>query len=190
MSKIEERGFRWHGFDRQSWGRVREWDISKPCEYRDCKADVVFLLDVIEHCSNPGLAIRNLADVLEDGGSLILTTPNPKWSASRIQYFFRGVLSGFSEQDLVENYHVFTPWPHIMERFMRDAGLQIDYYATLDGCTSLFRADGRLFRPLRYMLNTIQTAIELRDRSARGMSYGMVARKVGGEPAPYSIEPC
>ncbi len=39
--------------------------------------EVVLLLDVIEHLSNVGVALTNIKKLIQKGGSLIITTPNP-----------------------------------------------------------------------------------------------------------------
>ena len=137
----------------------------------------MFLLDVIEHLVNPGLALRHISDAMEQAGVLILTMPNPRWSGSRMHYLFRGTLSGFTQQDLDENHHVFTPWPHVLQKFLRDAGLEIEAYVTLDGVARPFARPGKLFVPARYVLNLLQMGIERFDRSACGMSYALIARK-------------
>lgn len=41
--------------------------------------EVVVAGDVIEHVSNPGMFLDNIRRHLEDGGRLVITTPNAKW---------------------------------------------------------------------------------------------------------------
>jgi hypothetical protein len=152
--------------------------LDEPCSTNEGSAGAVLLLDVIEHCLNPGLALKNIAAVLQSNGRLILTTPNPRWSGSRIHTVFFGNPSGFTQRDLDENHHVFTPWPHILEKMLHDVGFEIDDYVTLDGKTGLFSSPGTLFLPARYLLNIGLMAIEKLDPSSCGMSYGLIARKV------------
>lgn len=184
MAVIREDGFDWYGFDRQPWRDVRKWDISEAFPYEEPKADTVLLLEVIEHSPNPGLALRNISDQIRAGGYLILTTPNPYWSGSRLNYFFRGIISGFSPQDLAENFHVFTPWSHVLERFMIDVGLQIEQYVTLEGRTKLFSRPGKLFVVARYFLNAVNIAFESLDSRSQGMTMAFVARKLKTTAVP------
>jgi hypothetical protein len=118
-------------------------------------------------------------------GLLVVTTPDPRWSVARIHLLLRGFLSGFSEHDLNENYHVLPIWLHVLERFLGEAGFRIRSYVTLDGRTSLFEAKGRLRGAARFMLNAIQILIETRDPSARGMSYGVLAEKTSSPNMEY-----
>jgi len=178
MRKIEDEGFLWHGFDLTAWRDIVRWDLTDPCPNNDVSAGAVLLLDVIEHCANPGLALRNIGAVMMTTGRLIITTPNPRWSGSRFHTFVFGTASGFTQQDLDENHHVFTPWPHILEKMLHDAGFEIDEYVTLDGKARLFSRPGTLFLPARYLLNVGLMAMEWLDPSSCGMSYGLVARKV------------
>jgi len=44
--------------------------------FKDKSFDIVTSIEVIEHVSNPDVALNELARVLKDDGTLILTTPN------------------------------------------------------------------------------------------------------------------
>ena len=178
LRKIESDGFKWHGFDLNPGDDIAKWDLTHPCPVTDRRAGAVLLLDVIEHCVNPGLALRNISAAMEPNGKLILTTPNLRWSGSRAHMLFRGLASGFTPLDLWQNHHVFPAWPHVLEKMLGDAGFQIEEYVTLDGWTSLFSRPGNMFPPSRYVLNLFLIAIERLDPAARGMSCGLIARKI------------
>ena len=105
--------------------------------------------------------------------------PNPRWSRSRLFSVWSGTPTCFTQDDLDLNHHVFVPWQHVLERLLRDAGFQVAQYATLDGRTTW---PGRPFNvryPLRLALALAMQAIERRDPSACGLSYGLVVRKSG-----------
>jgi len=167
------------GFDLEPAADVEKWDIEGTFPYEYPQTQVVTLLEVIEHLKNPGMCLKNIADVIEPGGYLILTTPNPKWSNSRLNLLFSGELNCFTQSDLDLNHHVFIPWTHILEKFIHDAGFEIVEYVTLDGRTIVF--DGTLFRGnvlKSFFARVIKKVIESRDPSSRGMSYGIVARRL------------
>jgi SAM-dependent methyltransferase len=138
--------------------------------------NLVLLLDVIEHLVNPGLALANIAQVLPPNGQLVITTPNPRWSRSRLWALLHGTLSCFTQQDLDSNGHVFPVWPHILEKMLHDSGFEIVEYVTLDGRTAWPRGPFSVRYPLRCLVTLAMMAIEKSDRSACGMSYGIVAR--------------
>ena len=173
MRRIESLGLIWRGFDRQPWRDVARWNLTDPCPVEE-KAGAVMLLDVIEHCVNPGMALMNVAAALKPNGRLILTMPNPRWSASRLHNLVFGIPSGFTKLDLVQNHHVFYPLPHVLEKLLNDAGLTVDEYVTLDGKSRLFR----------HRLSVVRVLIELIDKSACGMSFALVARKTANSPPP------
>lgn len=172
MSRIADLGLDWRGFDQEAWSRAKRWNLDEPCSERT-KAGAILLLDVIEHTYNPGLAMKHISAAMLPGARLILTVPNPRWSASRIFGLFRGYVSGFTPNDLAENHHVFTPWPHILAKLLAGAGLAVEDYVTLDGRSSPLRQRD----PARFLRAAIQAAIEARDPAAIGMSYAFVARK-------------
>jgi SAM-dependent methyltransferase len=157
---------------------AEKWDLEDPFPYTYPAPQMISMLEVIEHLNNPVICLKNIADVIAPGGYLILTTPNPKWSTSRVNLLAKGELACFSQSDLDDNHHVFIPWPHIVERFLTDAGFEIIEYATLDGKTNIFdkRLTG-LSIIKRLFSRIVKKAIERRDPTSCGMSYGVVAKK-------------
>lgn len=176
---VEKLGMTWVGFDLYPKSADTEkWDLEYPCPQPASMAKVVLLLDVIEHLGNPERGIRNIVSVLQLDGRLVLTTPNPLWSRSRVHAFLNGVPACFTQSDLDLNHHVFTPWPHILEKMLTDAGFEIDEYVTIDGKT---RWPGRplsLRYPIRFLHAGLNKMIERFDPSATGMSYALLARRV------------
>jgi hypothetical protein len=139
---------------------------------------IVFLLDVIEHCYNPGLAVANIADIMSPGAVLVLTTPNPRWSRSRLYALTTGYPACFTESDLSRNHHVFTPWPHVIEHLLTGAGFTIERYVTIDGTYSWPAFTLSAMYGVRIVHAAVNKFIEWHDRSACGMSYAVVARRI------------
>ena len=178
MQRIDDLGLSWHGFDLDPSPGSSRWDLNEPCPESSPSPGAAILLDVIEHCVNPGLALKNIAAVLPPGARLIVTVPNPRWSKSRTHALFYGYPVCFTQSDLDLNHHVFTPWPHILEEMLRDVGFVIDTYVTLDGKTSVLKRPISITYPVRCLLALGNVLIERIDRSACGMSYGLIASKV------------
>lgn len=168
------------GFDLDPITDITEkWNIEESFPYTYPPPQVVALLEVIEHLNNPGLCLKNIGSVLRPGGYLILTTPNPKWSTSRLSLFTTGNLTCFTPSDLELNHHVFTPWTHMVEKLLIDSGFEIAEYVTLDGKTTVF--DKTLFKGnilKKLAARIVKKIIEKRDPSSCGMSYGIVAKKI------------
>ena len=184
---IVDAGGEWLGYDlKPITDKVRKWDIEKPADTLFPKPTVVLMLDVVEHLCNPWCALQNVSDHLLPGGHLILTTPNPLWSRSRMWVLANGTPACFTQSDLDLNHHVFTPWPHIVERLLSDCGLTVTRYDTLDGRTQWPRGPITLRYPVRFGLACVNKWIESRDPAACGMSYGVVARKNLDQPSLLS----
>jgi SAM-dependent methyltransferase len=168
------------GFDLEPMEPATEkWNIEHPFPYSYPSPKVIALLEVIEHLSNPDLSLKNIGNLLKPGGYLILTTPNPQWSTSRLSLFSTGSLTCFTQADLDLNHHVFTPWLHVVEKLLTDAGFVIDEYVTLDGKTKVFDKTLRGGNILKKLFaRMVKKIIESRDPSSCGMSYGIVAKKV------------
>jgi SAM-dependent methyltransferase len=188
-SHAEAAGYKWFGFDLHPMlPSIAQWDMNLPF-VDDRRADIVLLMDVIEHTFNPGFAMQNVANLLKSDGRLVITMPNPRWSRARTLNLVSGFSACFTPHDLDVNHHVFATWPHIVLRLISDCGLELERYVTLDrheigakpiGLMSLVRAVEWLVR----------WGIELHDPSARGMSYALVVRhRTTGTEREASLSP-
>lgn len=171
--KVESLGGIWQPFDYiQKMDYSIIWDLNNPTPKNVSKAGMVIFLEVLEHLANPLLGIENIANHMEKGGILILTTPNPQSSKNRLTLLFKGVLYAFQEKHLIEN-HVFTPWEHIVRHFLESSGFEILEYAIVDTAYQNRKVTS-VKDAIKYFA---EKWIELRYEKARGMSYGMVAKK-------------
>lgn len=179
-SFVDRGGGEYHGFDlAPADNSIVRWDLSEPLDNTLPKAGVALLLDVVEHCDNPQLGLRHVSEALLPGGFLLLTTPNPRWSRSRLYAVSSGYPTCFTESDLQVNHHVFPAWPHILQHHLEKVGLRAEEYVTLDGWTRWPRSPLNLRYPLRLLLAASMKVIETHDPSACGMSYALLARKTG-----------
>lgn len=156
---------------------IASWDLKDPPRSAWELGGIALLLDVIEHCDNPWLSMQHISQMLLPGGYLVVTMPNPLWSRSRYYAFATGNLCCFTQSDLDLNHHVFTPWPHMLQKMLSDAGFDVIRYVTLDGKTKLPRPKVTWRYPLRLAFACANIAIERLDAAACGMSYGVVAIK-------------
>jgi SAM-dependent methyltransferase len=58
---------------------VHEHDLTRPWPFEEGSADVVVLLDVLEHLSDPVGTLRHIHRVLKPGGKVVLTVPAHPW---------------------------------------------------------------------------------------------------------------
>lgn len=175
---VEEAGLRYTGFDiAPAEPGVVRWDLNEPCPLDGAQAGLVLLLEVTEHLLNLGLAMRHIGDVIVPGGYLLLTTPNPRWSRSRLHALVTGFPSCFTQSDLDLNGHVFPVWPHVMEHVLTGAGFVIEDYNLLKAPTAWPPFSLSLHYPLRLGHTIANKLIEARDPSAAGYAYAVLARK-------------
>jgi SAM-dependent methyltransferase len=159
--------------------QVREWDIENPFPYAET-ADIIIFLEVIEHLNNPWLSMRNIYNVLNDQGHIIISTPNPGWSGSRLYLLGKGYLGFFTESDLKLNHHVFIAWPHIVQYLLMDTGFSDIKLKQLGKSTGLFAYPFLgLKTPLRIGYRLLKKFIEAFDKNAIGAMYGVLAKKKG-----------
>jgi hypothetical protein len=175
--KVENIGGEWYGFDlhpkRES---VRKWNIEKGNKRKE-NFGLVLMLDVIEHLGNPWMGVKNISASMCENGYLVMTTPNPMWSRSRFHALAKGYPSCFDEGDLRDNHHVFTPWPHIVEKMLNDFRLDVEKYVTLDGKSKIPKDPSSPWYLVRATFAMTRVLMEKYDKSSCGMSYGILAKK-------------
>lgn len=156
---------------------VIQWNVETPCP-SDKSADVVILLEVVEHLNNPWQGLKNIAATIKPGGFLILTTPNPGWSDSRLSLLRKGVLTMFTQKDLDVNHHVFTPWRHIVLKLLSDNRLTLLHADSIGGNTKLSAPPFWGWKmPGRLAYRTMKKILERTDPASIGGLYGLVAKK-------------
>ena len=157
---------------------VTKWNVDDTCPIGD-KADVVLFMEVIEHLNNPWLGIKNISQAMNKGGHLILTTPNPSWSESRLNMFYKGVLTMFTQHDLDVNHHVFTPWKHILEKILTDNGFRITKFENLGEKTTITtKPFWGVKMPARLIYRGAKKIIERNNPDSIGPLYGVIAQKI------------
>lgn len=178
QSPAEQVGLAWYGFDLYpEKSSVAKWDLDDPCPNRDEKAGLVLMMDVIEHLLNPGLALDNIVDAMAADSYLIITTPNPRASRSRLHALFTGYPVCFTRQDLTSNHHVFPVWQHVLEYILNSKGFDILEWCQLRGRHS--------FPPFqlhpRYVLRMGKAMtcrlIEAFDPTAASTDYAVLAKR-------------
>lgn len=173
QQKIEAVGGVWQPFDyikKMDFSII--WDLNDTAPINVPKAGMIVFLEVLEHLGNPLVGIQNIANHIEKGGILILTTPNPQSSKNRLNLLLKGTLYAFQEKHLVE-HHVFTPWEHVVRHFLESSGFEILEYAIVD--TAYQKRKETSFKDVvKFYLEKL---IELKNDKAKGMSYGIVAIK-------------
>lgn len=171
--KIESLGAHWQPFDYYKKMDISiEWNLNNPVPENSNKAGVAIFLEVLEHLPNPLLSLQNIANHIESNGVLILTTPNPQSSKNRIHLLLKGTLYAFQKKHL-EEYHVFTPWEHIVQHFLESVGFEVLEYAIID--TTYQERKATSIKD--WFKLQVEKVIERRNPLAVGMSYGLVARK-------------
>lgn len=171
---IEEVGGAWQPFDYiRKIDEATIWDLNKPCPDGAIKPGLIIFLEVLEHLPNPLLSIQNIANHIEKGAHIILSTPNPQSSKNIINLMFKGTLYAFQKKHLKE-YHVFTPWEHIVIEFLETAGFEVIEYACVDTEYQTSKRKGIKDK----MKRIVERYFEKRNPKAVGMSYGLVAKKI------------
>jgi 2-polyprenyl-3-methyl-5-hydroxy-6-metoxy-1,4-benzoquinol methylase len=172
-AKIESLEKQWQPFDYyKKHEEITVWDLNETAPNLAKKAGMVVFLEVLEHLSNPGLALKNIADHMEQGAFIILTTPNPRSSKSVINLYKKGALYSFQEKHIKE-HHVFTPWEHVVRFLLESTGFEVLEYGVVD-LNYRKRKPGNFKDRFKII---IERYIERKHPKSKGLSYGIVARK-------------
>lgn len=93
--------------------------------------NVIFCIEVLEHCWNPVKVCENLAKLLQDGGKLYLSTPFINPHHDYVDYlrftheWFRDVLPKVGFKDVIIKERVATVGKPFLENFYKTEGLKI-----------------------------------------------------------------
>jgi 2-polyprenyl-3-methyl-5-hydroxy-6-metoxy-1,4-benzoquinol methylase len=145
--RVKQVGLNWQPFDYVR--KIEEstiWDLNQPEPQHVKKAGFVLLLEVLEHLPNPEMAIKHIANHMESGAFIAITTPNPFYSKSKFTMLFKSELYAFQPKHLIE-HHVFVPLPHVVEHFLKRHGLELLEYGVLGHLkTPVFRWSFNYFK--------------------------------------------
>lgn len=178
QSLAEQAGLTWYGFDLYpEKSTVAKWDLDDPCPRRNEKAGLVLMMDVIEHLLNPGLAPDNIVEAMAADAHIIITTPNPRASRSRLHALFTGYPICFTRQDLDSNHHVFPVWQHVLEYMLDSKGFEILEWCQLRGRHSFPAARLHPQYLLQLGKAVVCRSIEAFDPTAASTDYAVLAKR-------------
>lgn len=103
-------------------------DLDKPFGRSDVGSktyQMVCALEIIEHVENPAQMLRSLAGILNEGGVLVLSTPNVESAQARLEWLLNGCPYIFAGAEIVENRHISMLWRAGLEHFIGIAGFDI-----------------------------------------------------------------
>lgn len=128
---IKKYNLNWQPFDYVK--KIEEstiWDLNNSVPENKKRPGFVVFLEVLEHLSNPELGIRNISNHIENGGYMVLTTPNPFSAESKFTMLFKNNLYAFQPKHLIE-HHVYVPLPHIVQFHLENNGFRVLELATI-----------------------------------------------------------
>jgi SAM-dependent methyltransferase len=109
--------------------------------------NLITAIEIIEHLDNPRHFLRQLRQLLSDGGHLLLSTPNIANVVGRLKFLLRGEVRYFDEPQYNYNHHI-TPIPHTQMRLLlREVGYDLVDHMTAGSFDGLLKRV--VFAPLR-----------------------------------------
>lgn len=70
------------------------------------KFDLIIAIEIIEHLENHAHFLRNISSNLNNGGKVIISSPNVENAIGRIKYLFTKTLPYFNSIELEKNMHI------------------------------------------------------------------------------------
>jgi SAM-dependent methyltransferase len=89
-----------------------EHDLDQPLAAPARRYDAVVCGEALHLLTNPGVALASFRDCLQEGGTLVVTTPNTWHMSARVQYLLRGFYPGFRPSLSKQRgaYITYIPW--------------------------------------------------------------------------------
>lgn len=116
----------------ETWTKWKQpWQDNKPLKYAMCTYDVIFAIEVLEHCWNPVQAIQNISELLKPDGMAYISTPliNPHHDyVDYLRYtneWYRDVLPKFGFDSVQIHERTATVGRGLLEAFFRTEGLRL-----------------------------------------------------------------
>lgn len=101
-------------------------DLPFNCEdVGGAKYPLVCAIEIIEHLENPASFLRHLHDIVDDGGFVILSTPNVESAQARLEWLIRGCPYIFDGDEIRKNRHISMMWRPGLEFLIEQAGFEI-----------------------------------------------------------------
>ena len=142
--ELKKRGFQVTGVDfsevaikkcRQQGLDAVVSDVDKDgLKFADKSFDVVWAGDVIEHVFDPIFLFKEIARVLKDDGTLLMSVPNDFYLRRRWKIFISGksIQSGVYRKLRQCKHHTFFSW-ELLEFMLNESKLAIDSYLSIYG---------------------------------------------------------
>lgn len=97
------------------------------------KFDLIISIEVIEHIENPHNFIRQLVQLLNTDGTIIITTPNTENIPARLKFLLNGNIRGFEwfiskDSTRHESQHISPIFTSLFFRILEENDLQIESY--------------------------------------------------------------
>jgi hypothetical protein len=128
---VEKFNLEWQPFDFvQKIEQSIIWDLNNRAPENVKTPGFVVFMEVLEHLSNPELGLRNISEHIENGGYMVLTTPNPLSAENKFAVLFKNNLYAFQPKHLRE-HHVYVPLPHVVRFHLENNGFEILESATI-----------------------------------------------------------
>jgi 2-polyprenyl-3-methyl-5-hydroxy-6-metoxy-1,4-benzoquinol methylase len=114
--------------------------------------DLITATGVIEHLESPRHFLRECAKLLNDGGKLVITTPNLESAAGRLRFIVTGEWRHFGRnQNFSDPTHITPIHSFLFERIAADVGLRVTHHETYDAQVTsrgATRVIAKLLRPV------------------------------------------
>jgi len=101
--------------------------------------DYVLLMEVVEHLRNPYIVVPEINRIIENNGSLIMSTPNILSLKSRLRFLFEGAYEYFREppldqiknpKEVIFNLHLVPYRYHELEYLLSATGFKVENILT------------------------------------------------------------
>jgi 2-polyprenyl-3-methyl-5-hydroxy-6-metoxy-1,4-benzoquinol methylase len=121
--------------------------------------DAISFIEVIEHLENPRNALRQTNKLLNDGGKLLLSTPNASGLYSRIRFLLTGEFSSFDDTLYHSIGHIrpITYWE--LEKILEESGFRILKVVFYDFTPFFPKTLGDIFKKVSWLIRPFMSGV-------------------------------
>lgn len=142
----------------QSDGKIVEFDLNKDFSTLG-EYDIVIAMEIIEHVENAFEFLRRIRKILSKEGIFLLSTPNPKSVASRLNFLIKGEMLYFENRDISGVGHINPIFDHILKYYLNCIDLHIDKKRSLNEFSILRYKKRKILRTIPKIILIFLTKI-------------------------------
>ncbi|SMF67256.1 class I SAM-dependent methyltransferase [Pseudobacteriovorax antillogorgiicola] len=131
-----------------------DWDLNQSfSSLVEKRYGLVTAIEIIEHLDSPLHFLREIHNLLDKEGHLLLTTPNVQNVMSRLKFLLKGELKSFSYSDFIDQRHIHGITDHQIKIFFEIVGFEVVHQTSAGSFYSSLKK--KFLAPVQFLMSKV-----------------------------------